>query len=492
MGRLLRARSSLDLPRERRRRVSGKLVVNGIDARTGLYPPTPETEEELARRIRDKPLDPVQLRRMQWWIERYGIDDPNRETVQDVKDPTDLASAGWGVIFAPGIKPAVEDALKPLLDRRRDAAGPYFQAFRFQPGQTKEDFLAFNKTDFGPADPKRVPYYLLIVGSPEEIPFRFQYELDVQYAVGRIYFEKTEDYAAYAANVVEAESAVPQGEALSRKKVILFGVRTQGDLATQRSTDELIIPLAEVLRKDRPQWPVELVVGEEATKARLSRILGGDEAPSLLLTSSHGMIFPSGDPLQRTCQGALLCQDWPGPGHQPLPEHYFAGDDLSAGANLRGLIAFLFACYSGGAPETSNFVLDDSPLSVPQPVAPKPFLSHLAQRLLSHPRGALAVVGHVDRAWTTSFSGAERGQVKIFENTFKRLLDGHPLGSAMEYFNQLHAERSVLYTELSQLREALIYVEDEQFTHAFRSNNDARNFLVIGDPAVRIASSAGR
>jgi hypothetical protein len=464
----------------------GKLVFNGIDARTGLYLPTSDTEEEFARRVRDQPLGPAQLRQTRWWIERYGIDDPNRAPAQDV-DPLKLSSAGWGVIFAPGITSAIEieDALKPLLDHRREAAGPYFKTYRFQSGQSKDDFLASNKAGLGPADPKNVPYYLLIVGSPEEIPFRFQYELDVQYAVGRIHFEKPEDYAAYASNVVEAEKAAAAGGTLPLKQVTLFGVRTEGDLATERSTDELIKPLAEKLTEDRPAWPLQVITAEQATKAKLTGVLGGGETPAVLLTSSHGVGFPLHDPLQRKNQGALLCQDWPGLGQPPLPQHYFAGDDLPKEANLRGLIAFHFACYSGGTPEASSFATDDSPLSLPQPVAPKPFVSYLAQRLLSHPQGALAVIGHVDRAWTTSFSGSEQGQIQIFENTFKRLLDGHPLGSAMEFFNQRYGELAVTYTELVQDQQALLDVKADQFAHVYRSNNDAKNFVVLGDPAVK-------
>ncbi len=470
--------------------MSERMVFNGIDARTGLYLPTSKTEEEFARKIRDQPLGPAQLRLTRWWIERYGIDDPNRAPVQDV-DPLKISSAGWGVIFAPGITPEIESALKPLLDHRRNEAGPYFKTYRFQTGQSKDDFLAFYKAGLGPADPKNVPYYLLIVGSPQEIPFRFQYELDVQYAVGRIHFETTEDYAAYANNVVEAERAVAAGNALPLKQVTLFGVRTEGDLATERSTDELIKPLAAMLPKDRPDWPLQIVTAEQATKAKLSRILGGGETPAVLLTSSHGVVFPLDDSRQSSDQGALLCQDWPGVGKPALPAHYFAGDDLAKEANLRGLIAFHFACYSGGTPQTSNFALDDSPLSVPQPVAPRPFVSHLAQRLLGHPQGALAVVGHVDRAWTTSFSGSEQGQVQIFENAFKRLLDGHPLGSAMEFFNQRYGELAVTYSELSQDREALLDVDAGRFAHVYRSNNDAKNFVVLGDPAVKATYRTG-
>jgi hypothetical protein len=200
--------------------------------------------------------------------------------------------------------------------------------------------------------------------------------------------------------------------------------------------------------------------------------------------------FPADDPLQRSHQGALLCQDWPGEGHPVLPQHAFSGDDLGSDANLRGLIAFLFACYSGGTPEVDGFAPPST--GKPKRLARAPFLSHLSQRLLGHPQGALAVVGHVDRAWSTSFSWSAAGQADTFENTFKRLLDGHPLGSAMEYFNYKHALLAVLYSELCQDLHNLVDVDAEHFARVFRGNNDARNFVVLGDPAVRSVLRAPR
>lgn len=467
--------------------MSGERTFNGVDADTGQYLRAPATEEEFVKLIRDEPLDDATLRDYEWILERFGIDDPNRAEAQDV-DPTSLASAGWGVIFAPGITSGIETALEPLLLRRRHQAGVHFKKYIYaaEPSGEKESIFTPRLHEPGPADPKKMPYYLLIVGSPEEIPFRFQYALSVTYAVGRIYFDNEEGYGAYAQNVVQAEEAAErESDALPARRMAFFSVSHPGDRATERSERELIQPLAEKIAADRSGWPRDVFSGEQATKEQLKNLLGGGATPSLLFTSSHGMSYPSGDPRQKTRQGALLCWDWPGVGHTVLPEHYFSGDDLPADANLRGLIAFHFACYSGGTPDISSFV--DDKTGEPVPIAPKPFISHLAQKLLSHPQGALAVIGHVDRAWTTSFGWSDRGQVGIFENTVKRLLDGEPVGHAMEYFSHHHALMSVRYTLLTEDRDALGPGNPGNLARTFRANNDARNFMVLGDPAVRVA-----
>jgi hypothetical protein len=200
------------------------------------------------------------------------------------------------------------------------------------------------------------------------------------------------------------------------------------------------------------------------------------------------MRFGLKDPALKDYQGALLCQDWPGPERQPEPlrEHYLAAQDVPEDADLRGLIAFHVACYSAGAPARDNFAYAE--LGQPKQIAPHDLVARLPQRLLGHPRGgALAVVGHIDRGWTTSFSsGGKGGRVDVFASTLKSLLQGHPIGSAMEFFNQRYAELGSELGNLMQDRENLRQISAAEFSSIWRATNDARNFIVLGDPAVRL------
>jgi hypothetical protein len=466
--------------------MSDLLIFNGINGATGEYdlPPTPV--EIIAGVARGETFDKQALEELR---RRRQRDSEARFAVKEGVDPKNLDETGWGVIFAVGADPAIYDALTPLLTLRKQQANAkreglyreFINAGAYRPNESKLDFLNRHGVGPGPVDPEAMPYYVLIVGDPDAIPFRFQYQLDVQYAVGRIHFDTVEEYAAYARSVVAAET----GALALPKRAAFFAVANDGDGATKLSHDELATPLAAWAAQNKQGWAVDSYFDEAATKAQLTSLLG-DDAPAFLFTASHGMCYQNGDVRQLSNQGALLCQDWPGPSFRgTLPDGFFyTGDDLASDARIFGTIAMHFACFGAGTPMRSDYTASGQP----DTIAPQGFLGLLPKRMLAHPRGgALAVIGHVERAWGCSFHWDRAGsQTEVFKSTIKRLMEGHPVGSALEYFNGRYAELS---SDLSiQLEDAKYGANVDPYLLAglWTANNDARGYAVVGDPAVRL------
>jgi hypothetical protein len=518
--------------------VDEPLCFNGIDGATGEYALPPMTSRTLAglvlgeapladdatlraRRRRDEAA-PEEIARIEHELttaeaalhEAMAAGSPDRQLVakrqrevdrikaelarrrhlgvKEGVNPLDLAEAGWGVVFPAGGDAAIREALQELLSLRAAQAGPRFRVFEgpagYRPGESKTAFLVRQRADpSGPADPEKVPYYLLLVGGPERISYAFEHQLDVQYAVGRIWFPRVEQYAQYARSVVEAET----GGVRRAKRVVCFGAECPDDPATELSTRLLVAPLHEQLSR-RPQgFETQAVLGGEATRARLESLLGGGETPALLFTASHGLELPSGHPRQAAHQGALVCSDWPGPrewkGRGEVPERFFmAGEHLGAGADVAGMMVFGFACYGAGTPQHDEFSrLRQPPPERPRQLAPQPFVSALPAALLGRPGGALAFVGHVDRAWGCSFSGGRgKSHTTTFASSLERLLAGQPVGHALDYVNARHAELSVELAD--ELEDEFKQHDPYALAWLWTSRNDARGYVVIGDPAVRL------
>lgn len=453
---------------------------NGLDAQSGR-PLLRLTDIEMVRLARGERIEPAYLRELR----PLAYQDSPFDTMHGI-DVCDLAQAGWGVIWPFGIDPAIREALAPLVELRRRQAGELFRELTLRPGEGALDFLARHGVGPGPVDPRKLPYYLLIVGTPEQVPFALQYRLDVQHAVGRLGFDDAAAYAIYAAGVVAAES----GESRRPRRVSLIATANPDDRATARASADLVEPLA-LLAAKYPDWSFEPLLREAATKREVARRFGGDSTPALAFVACHGLGYSRPHPAQEERQGSLVCQDWGGPetaGAVPAGS-CFAAADVADDADVAGLVAFLFACYGAGTPQNEDFFASSAERLR---LADRPFLARLPQRLLGHPRGAaLAVIGHVERAWTYSFEWPQAGpQRQVFESAIGRILDGYPVGAAMEHFGQRFAELAV---DVKAGQDDLDYEpEPDVIDIAGRilAFKDARSYVLLGDPAVRLEAAS--
>ncbi|MDX1997460.1 MAG: hypothetical protein SF066_07045 [Thermoanaerobaculia bacterium] len=432
---------------------------------------SPSLVAEIAALARARTFDDAALTKSRLEIHKRKLG--SHRAPRDGFDALQLAQSGWAIVFPVGTPPEIREALEPLVAWRRAEAKTRsprrFAQLEYRPGDTKVSFLSEYGAELDSADPADVPYYLLFVGSPEEIPFEFQYQLDIQYAVGRLDFERAEDYARYAEAVVARERTAAENSTAHDRQYGIFAPREEGDV-TGRIHDELVLALLKRL-KNRPArgWRGSQALAAEATVERLAELVGTSD---FLFAGCHGWGLVPGDPLQRDCMGALLDQS----------SNAFSAASVPADLGLDGLLAFFFACASGGTPCYDDF---EELESGPKPLAEKAFTARLPQQLLL--QGAGAVLAHVGRAWTYSFSrqGA-RTQIDAFEDTIRRILQGHPIGHAAEIFNHRHVMLAADLMIVRELERHTGQAADQEIADLFCALRDARNFVVLGDPAVRL------
>lgn len=452
----------------------------GVFANSGKAMDAPSKADITALALRKNPAKPPP-------------DGPDLGAISEV-DAQDLADAGWGVIFGAGATADIRARLEPLIDSRRKEASSRkerrFRVFADDKAPLKDESAAAWVARHGaatgfPVDPdKGVPYYLLIVASPEDISFEFQYALDMDWAVGRLWFDEVDDFSRYVQKLCDYERRVDW----LTPRFVVFAPEHELDDATTRFVSSVAEPLA----ADGGRGPLgaslnyllEPKIGWQARKAAFADLLSGANRPSVLFTGGHGVACEFNSPddtaRQRAIQGALVCADWPNAGAL-AEDHWFGADDLGSAADLSGLVHFCFACYGGGVPERDDFSQVDH---APRRIAERPFIARLPQKLLA--RGALAVVAHVDRAWSYSFRNMKGGtQEQGFRDALFRILRGDRLGEALDGFNarwtKLTAELHPVYVKWNNGEPG----NDEALADLLVATHDARNYFVLGDPAVR-------
>jgi hypothetical protein len=406
-------------------------------------------------------------------------------------DRANLAEAGWGVVFAKDIDPGVKIALEPLIKHReQQVANPkLFKIFEgvqgIRPGQSAIDWLGRSGVSLAVVDPSEgVPYYLLLVGSPQQISFELQQVLDTQFAVGRVHFETPAEYESWARAVVayETGATVPH-----RKQAAMWMPRHDGDAATTMLLKQVGEPFVKSGLAAGKGYALAPFIDAQATKACLTEILQGKATngpPAVLFTGSHGIEWPRADPAgQRENQGALITQEWTA-GAPVKRGQYFSADDVGKDVRLDGMMCVLFACFGGGCPATDSYgsAADGSEIQI----AEQALIARLPQRLLSH--GALAVMAHVDRAWSWSFqSGSGLPQPRVLRSAIETLMLGHRAGEAADVFNLQWSTLAALAGMRQRPGAATgAGTSSAGMTNLLIARDDARNYVLLGDPAARL------
>lgn len=457
-----------------------ELHVPVIDGESGAYDQDPLDLAEAAGRIRGEVL----AREVVLLVTRLAQKKGKAFLGPGGFDLANPAEAGWGVVFPSEAGPELRHALAPLVEHRRSQWGEdRVFVFDHRPGEDWRDWLARHGAAAGDgADPGKVPYYLLLVGGPERISFELQSLLGLERAVGRLSFDDLEGYRRYAESVVALETGAPQ----PARKAVFFAPRYRRDPVSRLHAGFLVPPLidsaAEAGVATVRLW------GEDATKEHLSEVLrGGPEArpPALFFAAAHGLGWSAGHPRQNEAQGAMICQDWRGPGEPVERRHYFGGDDLAEDTCVHGTVAVLVSPYSAGTPREDVLLRQGAAL-----LADEPFVARLPQRLLAHPGGgALAVVGLVGRAFrdTLAVTAAEE-RLEPLRRTLTGLLEGRPVGHAVRELNERF---TALAFDLNRLQEQASYgkkVDDREVATTWVERSHAQSYVVLGDPAVSLSA----
>lgn len=333
--------------------------------------------------------------------------------------------------------------------------------------------------------PKQLPMYLLIYGSPTEIPWHVQYALNPVRYVGRL--DLTGDALSnYVTALLDDWSCSTVRYDAPVVWAVDFG---NGDI-TSLMRGTFAAPLAACFESD-PDMPSAAYVDGSvapATRARLRAALI-DNHPAVVVTSSHGMTGPLDDlPTMRASLGLLvdtakmlvrpecLLADW-----QPDGAIWFAQACCSAGSNSPSWYHGLFKQGS---------VLDrvlDGVAAVGATVAPLP------KALLGAAKPLRAFIGHVEPTFDWTLALPANGQPLTASSTdalYRRLCLGQPVGLAMSPFYEPIGSLLVGYERAVAKRSETVGAgADSALDFALNarvSSRDRASTVLLGDPTVSV------
>jgi hypothetical protein len=430
-------------------------------------------------------------------------------------DPNDLPTQRWAVIAPEGREGSrMLEAMAPLLRLREEEQGEKAMVYRVPAEMDARAAVAWKDEVYWSEDVEEEerPLYLLMLGDLHHVSLELQHSLANSALVGRAHFAdgagetNLDGFAAYAEKVVR----FARKEALEAQAELCGFVARDGTSATMSGEARLVAPCLEAAEQSRAagRLPVTRVRSIEAETADefIAKSVGAQ--PKVLLSVSHGVGAPrrgwgSEEEAWRT-QGALVL----GQG-EVLDAERARGQPF-----LPGGLWFFLACFGAGTPVSSAYhawltlLAEEGATrskasavlsSLPQ-AGKRPFVAALPQAVLANPEGPLAVIGHMDLAWTYGFSSAKNlgeSRKSRIGSALEVLARGSRAGVGLEALMRFYREANdALMASYQVESDARVEGRKNPTDHKDRGQlwmlrNDLRGYVMLGDPAVRLPLRRG-
>lgn len=396
----------------------------------------------------------------------------------DWRDPT----IGYGVVlphdpaWSQQDLAAAKDAPAPIRDL---IAAREAQVLRFRCGADYKPFLVRSDGACLPVsqsspgvEPDQVPLYLLLVGTPEQIPWEVQFNLNAKRRVGRLFLQ-----GAGLENYVNA-LLDDWKDAGARQRNTLVWATDHGDNdITSLMRLAIAEPIVEKLRAD-PDFNATVCYQNgragQATVAALTAALA-ELKPIFILTTSHGNTDPLDDvaamrrslglPLDNTfapVSPESLLEGW-----EPGGAVWYAHACCSAGASGRRFFDHLFEPGSK-IERVLKAVEQCGEMTAPLPCA-----------LLGAKQPLRAFVGHVEPTFDWTLEQPDTKQyttAPLTASLYERLFQPWPIGLAFDQF----------YRELGGIHSDYMAAMADNNVRAMLSlrliARDIESTVILGDP----------
>jgi hypothetical protein len=327
------------------------------------------------------------------------------------------------------------------------------------------------------------PFYILILGSPQRIPFGFQTALHAGAAVGRIHYDTPEEYRSYFRKLLGRKSDI--------RGLDIFA--PCHDEATEIAAARFALPLADWA--GRKGLACRTIIDTRGARKRATRAgfeALGQTPERILFATGHGLFEPRAG--RAELNGALCC---PREDEAILdPARDLISTDLIGSAPcFPGSIIVMQSCYGFGMPSESAM---DRRRGLLPGGKREDRVSALPRKWLANPRGPIAFIGHLDIALVPKGEAVPRdGFDPLVPFTWlieAICLRGHTVGHAMSGLRRTIANLSNLSLMLLDRHErgkrglrgrlaSWVPARRRMVAEKLLRKNDAGNVLLFGDPA---------